>query len=117
MCCTVFISIVQVLQNSLNGRTGQHPLHILKLQSRHDVHALQLLYQQLARVRDLNLPQVLPRPAVLAPRGMAQQAALFADVDLERIGRSHQPLVEQHGRAIANQAVTLHLAETQAAIP
>mmetsp|Transcript_34960 Transcript_34960/g.87209 ORF Transcript_34960/g.87209 Transcript_34960/m.87209 type:complete len:662 (-) Transcript_34960:1408-3393(-) len=47
---------------------------------------------------------------------MAEQATLFAHVRDEAVRAVHEALVEQHRRAVPDQAVALHLAEPQPAI-
>lgn len=42
--------------------------------------------------------------------------AYLADVHLEGIGGQHQPLEEQHGGAVPDQAISLHLAQPKTAV-
>ena len=53
-------------------------------------------------------------PAVVAPSLVPEQAALVADVDVEGVGRDHEPFDEQHARAVRDQTIALHLAESEA---
>lgn len=57
-------------------------LHVRKLEPGHNIHALQFLDQQFARIWDLELPQRIPLPAILAPACVANQTTSFANVDL-----------------------------------
>lgn len=56
-----------------------------------------------------------PRDAI---RGMdvTQEAAVRADGCIKGVGREHQPLEQEHGSAIGDQAVSLHLSQAQAAV-
>ncbi len=56
-------------------------------------------------------------PASPAPPGVPDQAAPVADVDLEGVRGGHEPLLQQHGGPVGDQAVSLHLPEPQSALP
>ena len=53
-------------------------------------------------------------PAVVAPSLVPEQSALVADVDVEGVGRDHEPFDEQHARAVRDQTIALHLSESEA---
>mmetsp|Transcript_6146 Transcript_6146/g.17625 ORF Transcript_6146/g.17625 Transcript_6146/m.17625 type:complete len:202 (-) Transcript_6146:960-1565(-) len=88
-----------------------------------DVHGLQFLEQQLARVRQLHSRHVIRGfggwahglSARLVP--VPQQPAVLADMHLKGVGGDHQPLQQQHASTVPDEAVSLHLTKTQAALP
>ena len=74
------------------------------------------LEEELAGVGEHELDDPLGRLAPGAPAVVAHEAALLADVDLERVGRHHEALEEELRCAVRDEAVALHLAEAQAAV-
>lgn len=50
------------------------------------------------------------------PPGVSQQAALSAHVHLKGITGDHEALQQQHARSVADQTVSLHLAQTQTSV-
>lgn len=65
---------------------------IFQLQAGLDVHAQQLLYQQLRRIRNRHAYDTFTALARLAPSMIPHHAALLADIARMRITAQHQPL-------------------------
>ena len=63
---------------------------ILQLQACLDIHAQQLLYQQLGRVRDRHAHDALAALARLAPPMIPHHAALLADIAFMGVTAQHQ---------------------------
>ena len=76
-----------------------------------------LLKEQFGSIRDGELRHLLRRFAVRAPAVVTHQPTIFACIDLELVGRDHEPLKQQLSRAVADETVAFHLAETQATLP
>lgn len=89
---------------------------VLEAQPRRDVHAEQLLDEQLGGVGDGHLDDVARRLAALAPVEVAHEAARLAHVDLVLVRRQHEPLQQQLAGAVRDEAVALHLAEAETAV-
>eukprot|EP00951_Prasinocladus_malaysianus_P002876 scaffold20458_cov37-Prasinocladus_malaysianus.AAC.1 len=94
-----------------------------EVQFRDDVHRDELLEEQLAGVGQLHCGYLVARlvPGADPPlQGLVvvpQQAALRAHLHLKLVAAYHQPLQQEHRRPVANQAVALHLAQPQPAVP
>ena len=79
--------------------------------------------RELTRVRKLEgrTPSLRWRTAGTDPSRtvvvVPQQTALRAHLRLELIAADHQPLEDEHRRAVADEAVALHLAEAQTSVP
>ena len=52
----------------------------------------------------------------MTPARVAHESASIANVGGEFVGRDHETLEEQHGGAVADQTIALHLAETKATV-
>mmetsp|Transcript_40875 Transcript_40875/g.128065 ORF Transcript_40875/g.128065 Transcript_40875/m.128065 type:complete len:675 (-) Transcript_40875:1998-4022(-) len=83
---------------------------------RDDVHALELLEKQLAGVGQADICDGLVRAAVLTPSWPLQEPALLAHRRGELIAAQHEALHDEVRRAVADEAIALHLAEAQAAV-
>mmetsp|Transcript_20952 Transcript_20952/g.45839 ORF Transcript_20952/g.45839 Transcript_20952/m.45839 type:complete len:286 (+) Transcript_20952:905-1762(+) len=94
----------------------------VKHEAGHDAHGHQLLEQQLARVRHHHLHDVglvlvdLAAELLLLEVGHRKEAAALAHVHPVRVTDVKEPLLEEGGRAVADDAVTLHLSEPQATV-
>jgi len=92
------------------------------VESRLDHHGHQLLKQQLARVGDLDLTDVLcgvaPAAVVLELKqiGLAEESTSVAYVDTVAVGHVEEALLQEAGSAVRNHAVTFHLSETKTTI-
>ena len=57
------------------------------------------------------------RAAISTVALIANEATLAADVDFESVRRDHQSFHDQTRRTVANQTITLHLTNSEAAVP
>ena len=93
-----------------------------RVQPRLDLHRHQLLQEQFASVRDLDLADVLcgVASAAVVPElekiGLAEEAAPVADVDPVTVRHVEQALFQEASGAVGDHAVALHLTETEATI-
>lgn len=93
------------------------------MESRLDHHAHKLLHQQLAGVRDPDLADVFAGLAgatevlLLLDVRLAEQAALGTHVHSVAVAHVEQPFFQEPTGAVADHAVSLHLAEPQPAVP
>ena len=92
------------------------------MQSRLNLHRHQLLQQQRARIRDLDLADVLCRVAPAAvvfefeKICLAEKTALIAHVHSIAVTHIEETLLEESGRTVTNHAVTLHLSESETSV-
>lgn len=73
---------------------------LFQLEPWQDVHGLELLEEQLARVRDLDVADGGAGAAVMAPARVGQKATRVAHVHAESVAGDHKPLDQQHARPI-----------------
>lgn len=73
---------------------------MFQLEPWQDIHRLELLEEQLARVRDLDVADGGAGAAVIAPARVGQKAACVAHVHAESVAGDHKPLDQQHARPI-----------------
>lgn len=50
------------------------------------------------------------------PSIVTHKSTLLTNIDLERIGRDHQPLEKELRRSVSDQAIALHLSESKSSI-
>ena len=79
---------------------------IFQFQPRNNIHGLELLKQQFASVGNPNGRNVHGGPAIVTPTLVTEQSTLIANIDVEGIGRDHQPLYQQIARSISNQTIS-----------
>ena len=80
---------------------------LFQLEPWQDVHGLELLEEQLARVRDLDVADGGAGAAVMAPARVGQKAALVAHVYAESVAGDHKPLDQQHACPIRWNILTM----------
>lgn len=88
---------------------------IIELDPGRDVHAKQLLEQQLRSIWNGHPHHIATGLTSLAPFMLTHEPALLANIDFVRIAAQHEPFDQELRRAIGDETVTLHLSETQTA--
>jgi len=92
------------------------------VQSRLDLHRHQLLQKKLARVRDLDLADVLSRVAPsavvleLKQVRLAEQTAPIANMHTVAIRHIKQSFFEETSSSVRDHAISLHLSKTKSSI-
>ena len=96
---------------------------LLRNHARCDGHRLQLLEQQLRRIRDMNVSEVGRVPAATTgPDALfridhSQEATVFTGIAGELIGALHQALLRELGHSVCDDAVAFHLTNNSTLLP
>lgn len=92
------------------------------MEARLDLHSHQLLKQEFASVRDLDLADLLLRIATSAvvlqlfEVGFAEKTTLLTNVDTVRVRHVIETFFQETSSTVRDHAVSLHFTETQATV-